>query len=99
MTSELEVRHPAGKMLVLAAANQALEFGDGTNLVITMAGELLNQAENLLKQGIVVQDIVAGYEKAFRSVEQEINKLRITTKAPTTAAELEPMIRSAIAAK
>ena len=41
VTSELEVKHPAAKMVVMAAANQALEYGDGTNLVVTLAGELL----------------------------------------------------------
>ena len=42
MTTKLEVKHPAAKMIVMAATNQALEYGDGTNLVITLAGELLS---------------------------------------------------------
>lgn len=49
LVSELEVRHPAAKMVVMAAQNQAIEYGDGTNLVIALAGELLVQAESLLQ--------------------------------------------------
>ena len=42
---ELEVQHPAAKMLAMAAKMQEEECGDATNLVITLAGELLEQAE------------------------------------------------------
>jgi len=38
---ELEVHHPAAKMIVMAAKMQSDECGDGTNFVITFAGELL----------------------------------------------------------
>src|SRR4051812_28541624 len=41
---ELEVEHPAAKLLVMAAAAMQEEVGDGTNLVVTLAGELLGQA-------------------------------------------------------
>ncbi|RKP23555.1 hypothetical protein SYNPS1DRAFT_5605, partial [Syncephalis pseudoplumigaleata] len=42
---ELEVVHPAAKMLVMASQQQESEMGDATNLVIVIAGELLKQAE------------------------------------------------------
>lgn len=99
MTSELEVKHPAAKMVVMAAANQALEYGDGTNLVITLAGELLSQAENLLTQGIVVADVVSGYEKSFEYIQKNIEKLRAPTKNPLDEKELRELIRSSIASK
>ena len=38
----MEVHHPAAKLLVMAAKMQEEEFGDGTNFVVTFAGELLN---------------------------------------------------------
>lgn len=47
IATEIEVNHPAAKMLVMAAQNQALEYGDGTNLVVTFAGELLERAKDL----------------------------------------------------
>jgi T-complex protein 1 subunit theta len=50
--SELEVAHPAAKMVVMASKMQETECGDMTNFVITLAGELLNQAESLIKMGL-----------------------------------------------
>lgn len=49
---ELEVAHPAAKMVVMAAQMQEQECGDMTNFVITLAGELLSQAESLIKMGL-----------------------------------------------
>lgn len=39
-------------MIVMASKMQENECGDGTNFVISFAGELLNQAENLIKMGL-----------------------------------------------
>ena len=47
--NELEVQHPAAKMLVLATQQQEQEVGDGTNFVLVFAGALLEQAEMLLR--------------------------------------------------
>lgn len=46
---ELDVEHPAAKILVLASEQQELECGDGTNFVIGFAGALLENAEDLLR--------------------------------------------------
>ena len=46
---ELEVQHPAAKMLVLAAQQQEQECGDGTNFVLVFAGALLENAEELIR--------------------------------------------------
>lgn len=61
---ELDVVHPAAKLLVMASQQQDAEMGDGTNLVIILAGELLKKAEELLRMGLKTSDIVQGYEKA-----------------------------------
>jgi T-complex protein 1 subunit theta len=42
---ELEIEHPAARMIVLAAAMQEQEIGDGSNYVVCLAGELLDKAE------------------------------------------------------
>ncbi len=52
--------HPAAKMIVMAATMQESELGDGTNFIVTFAGELLLQAEDLLRMGVHVSDIIAG---------------------------------------
>lgn len=62
---ELEVQHPAAKMLVLASEMQESEYGDNTNFVISFAGELLKLAEDLLKNGLHTAEIVSGYQRAF----------------------------------
>jgi len=64
ITEELEVVHPAAKLLALAARAQEQEVGDGTNLVVTLAGELLKQAEPLLRDGISPADILTGFNLA-----------------------------------
>ncbi len=46
---ELEVQHPAAKMVVMASHQQELECGDGTNFVLIFAGALLENAEELLR--------------------------------------------------
>ena len=61
---ELEVVHPAAKLLVMASQQQDAEMGDATNMVIVFAGELLKKAEELLRMGLKTSDIVQGYEKA-----------------------------------
>lgn len=62
--SELEVQHPAAKLLVMAAKAQESEVGDGTNLVVTLAGEMLAQAESLLRDGLHTSEVIDGYTKA-----------------------------------
>ena len=48
---ELEVEHPAVKMMILGSQMQESEVGDGTNLVIILAGSLLKEAEDLIRMG------------------------------------------------
>jgi T-complex protein 1 subunit theta len=61
---ELDVVHPAAKLLVMASQQQDAEVGDGTNMVIVLAGEMLKKAEVLLRMGLKTSDIGQGYEKA-----------------------------------
>ena len=63
---EVEVNHPAAKMIAMAAKMQESEAGDGTNFVISFSGELMQQAENLIKIGLHPSEILIGYEKASK---------------------------------
>lgn len=69
---ELEVIHPAAKVLVMASQQQEAEIGDRTNFVLMFAGELLKKAEYLLTMGVHPSEIVAGYELARDKAEQEL---------------------------
>jgi T-complex protein 1 subunit theta len=64
--SELEVQHPAARMLVLASQTQETEHGDNTNFVMSFAGELLKNAEELIKQGVHTAEIVNGFQMALK---------------------------------
>jgi len=65
---ELEIEHPAAKMLSLAAETQDRECGDGTNLTVSFAGELLDRTEALLRSGLHVSEVVAGYRRAAKEL-------------------------------
>ncbi|CAK1555125.1 unnamed protein product [Leptosia nina] len=62
---ELDVEHPAAKLMVLASQMQDSEVGDGTNFVIVMSGALLEAAEELLRLGVTTSEIADGYERAL----------------------------------
>ena len=64
IVKEMEVVHPAAKLVALAAHSQEEEIGDNTNLVVVMAGTLLEGAEELLRTGLHTADIIAGYSRA-----------------------------------
>ncbi|MFX0169256.1 MAG: thermosome subunit alpha [Candidatus Hodarchaeota archaeon] len=61
---EIDVEHPAAKMIVEVAKTQDDEVGDGTTSAVVLAGELLKQAELLIDQKIHPTVIVEGYRKA-----------------------------------
>jgi len=61
---EIDVEHPAAKMMVEVAKTQDDMVGDGTTTAVILAGELLRRAEELLDQNIHPTVIVSGYRKA-----------------------------------
>ncbi|KAG2558358.1 T-complex protein 1 subunit theta-like [Panicum virgatum] len=65
IVNELEVQHPAAKILVLAGRAQQEEIGDGANLTISFAGELLQKAGELIRMGLHPSEIIIGYTKAI----------------------------------
>ena len=61
---EIDVQHPAAKMVVEVAKTQDDEVGDGTTTAVILAGELLKNAQDLLDKKIHPTMIVSGYRKA-----------------------------------
>ncbi|KNC85016.1 T-complex protein 1 subunit theta [Sphaeroforma arctica JP610] len=98
---ELEVEHPAAKLLVLAAQHQEQELGDGTNLVLTFAGELLDQATELLKMGLHPSEIISGYDKACVKAlsELEENLVAYKMKDCRDTEEVVKALRTVLASK
>ncbi|MEM2320034.1 MAG: thermosome subunit beta [Candidatus Bathyarchaeia archaeon] len=75
---EIEVEHPAAKMMVEVAKTQDDMVGDGTTTAVVLAGELLKRAEELLDQNIHPTIIVSGYRKAAQKAVEVINKIAKT---------------------
>ena len=74
---EIEVDHPAAKMMVEIAKTQDDMVGDGTTTAVVLAGELLKRAEELLDQNIHPTILVSGYRKAAQNAMETINKIAI----------------------
>ena len=74
---ELDIQHPAGKMLVEVAKSQDNEVGDGTTTAVVLTGELLTKAEKLLDQDVHPTVIVEGYKKAAEKALKILQSLAI----------------------
>lgn len=100
IVKELEVQHPAAKILVLASEMQEKEYGDFTNFVISFAGEMLKQAEDLIRQGLHTSEIVAGYQRAYnKTLELLPGMVCKTVDNPRDRASLLSGIKSVLATK
>ena len=66
MLKEIDVQHPAAKMLVEVSKTTDNEVGDGTTSAVVLAGALLEKAEELLDKDVHPTVIVDGYSKAAR---------------------------------
>ncbi|THF95739.1 hypothetical protein TEA_025332 [Camellia sinensis var. sinensis] len=75
IVNELEVQHPAAKILVLAGKAQQEEIGDGANLTVSFAGELLQNAEELIRMGLHPSEIIIGYTKAINKTIEILDEL------------------------
>jgi thermosome len=75
--NEIEVDHPAAKMMVEIAKTQDDMVGDGTTTAVVIAGELLKKAEELLDQNIHPTILVSGYRKAVQNAMETTNKIAI----------------------
>lgn len=75
IVNELEVQHPAAKILVLAGKAQQEEIGDGANLTISFAGEILQNAEELIRMGLHPSEIISGYTKAIKKTIELLDDL------------------------
>ncbi|KAH8909733.1 T-complex protein 1 [Coniochaeta sp. PMI_546] len=97
---ELDVVHPAAKLLVMASQQQEAEVGDATNLVIILAGELLKKAEDLLRMGLKTSDIVTGYERAQKIALDALEELEVDKVEDIRSQdELSKAIRTVVGSK
>ncbi|TFK20844.1 t-complex protein 1 [Coprinopsis marcescibilis] len=97
---ELEVVHPAAKLLVMSSQAQEAEMGDATNAVFILAGEMLKKAEHLLIMGLHPSEVIKGYELGAQKALEELPKLStFSLPSPLTKPALASALRPAIASK
>jgi thermosome len=74
---EIDVEHPAAKMMVEIAKTQDDMVGDGTTTAVVLASELLKKAEELLDQNIHPTILVSGYRKGTHKAIEVIEKIAV----------------------
>jgi thermosome len=96
---EMDIQHPAAKMMVEIAKAVDNEAGDGTTSSVIIAGALLERAEVLIKQGIHPTMIVDGYRKAMRQALDILNKIAEDVKLDNNHAILKNIARTSMESK
>ena len=81
---EMDVQHPAAKMMVEVAKTQDKETGDGTTSAVIIAGELLSRAEELIDKNIHPTVIIDGYRKAADKALETLEKIAIPIDLKST---------------
>jgi thermosome len=104
IVKEMEISHPAAKLLVEAAKAQDAEVGDGTTSAVVLSGLLLEKAEALLDQNVHPSIIIEGYKKAMgKAIElmkQIATKIPISDlNSPETRKELNKIVYTTLASK
>ncbi|MHB8396964.1 MAG: thermosome subunit beta [Thermoplasmataceae archaeon] len=72
---EMDVEHPAAKMLVEVSKTQDSFVGDGTTTAVIIAGSLLAEAETLIKQNVHPTVIAEGYRMAASQAKQVLHEM------------------------
>ncbi|HUR61015.1 MAG TPA: thermosome subunit beta [Candidatus Thermoplasmatota archaeon] len=81
---EIDVAHPAAKMVIEVAKTQDAECGDGTTTSVILTGELLKVAGDLLEKGIHPTTITGGYNIAAKEALRILNGMAMPIKKGDT---------------
>ncbi|MEM3079434.1 MAG: thermosome subunit beta, partial [Thermoproteota archaeon] len=95
---EIEVQHPAAKMMVEVAKTQDDEVGDGTTTAVVLTGELLSKAEDLIGKDIHPTIVVDGYRNAADKALKVLEEIAIKVN-PTDRESLRKIAQIAVASK
>ncbi|EPB69446.1 T-complex protein 1, theta subunit [Ancylostoma ceylanicum] len=97
---ELDIQHPAAKIIIMASQMQEKQVGDNTNTVVILAAALLEHAAQLISMGLTPQEVAAGYEQAAEKALEILPSLVV--KEATDLRDLamvKKFLRSAITSK
>ena len=95
---EMDIQHPAAKMMVEVAKTQDDEVGDGTTTSVITAGELLAKAEDLIAKRVHPTVIIDGYRKAAEKALEALDKIAISVK-PNDKESLKKVAMTSMASK
>jgi thermosome len=95
---EMDVEHPAAKMMVEVAKTQDDEVGDGTTTSVIVAGELLGKAEDLINKNVHPTVIIDGYRKAADKALEMLETIAITVE-PKHKGYLKKVAMTSMASK
>ena len=96
---EIDVEHPAAKMLVEVAKTQDQQCGDGTTSAVVLAGELLKRSETLIEQNVHPTVITRGFSLALEEAERLLRDEIGTKVSPDDMATLESVAKTAMGSK
>ena len=97
---ELEIQHPAAKIVVMASQMQEKQVGDNTNTVVILAAALLEHAAQLIYMGLTPQEVATGYELACEKALELLPTLVIDeAKDLKNIEKVKQWLRSAITSK
>ncbi len=88
---EMDVEHPAAKMMVEVSKTQDSYVGDGTTTAVIIAGALLDQAESLVKQNVHPTVITEGYKTAAAQASRVLDEI----SRPVTLKDKEILMKMA----
>jgi thermosome len=95
---EIDVEHPAAKMIVEVAKTQDEECGDGTTTAVILAGELLKKAESLIEQNVHPTVISGGYRMAATKAKEILDNVAVKV-TPEDKEMLMDIARTAMISK
>ncbi len=95
---EMDIQHPAAKMMVEVAKTQDNEVGDGTTTAVVIAGELLSKAEDLIAKNVHPTVIIDGYRKAAEKALKTLEKIALKVE-PTEKESLKKVATTSMASK
>ena len=98
MLKEMDIQHPAAKMMVEVSKTQDDEVGDGTTSVVILTGELLGKAVELMDKKIHPTVIIDGYRDAQAQALKVLDEISITVK-PKDKDTLKKVAITAMASK
>jgi thermosome len=81
---EMDIQHPAAKMMLEVAKTQDNEAGDGTTTAVIISGELLNKAQELIERNVHPTIIIDGYKKASEKALEVLENIAMKIDPTTT---------------